>query len=293
MRYSIRIVASLILALFIFSAFKSDKPAYRLVTGESKKTEFSKMLKEAIEADVVFFGELHNNPISHWLRLELAEALLKEKEGRLILAAEMFEKDNQLLLDEYTSGTITERSFESQAKLWPNYKTDYKPLTQIARKHKLKFIASNIPRRYAAMVNSGGFEALANLDPEAHKLIAPLPVPYDPELGCYKKMMEMQGGGAMGQSSPTFPMAQAIKDATMAHALHADAGKGTTILHFNGAFHTDFKEGIVWYLEKYKPGLKILTITTVEQEALDTLDADNKGIADYVIMVPANMTKTH
>jgi uncharacterized iron-regulated protein len=62
------------------------------------------------------------------------------------------------LLDEYTSGTITERSFESQARLWPNYKTDYKPLTQLARKHKLKFIASNIPRRYAAMVNSGGLK---------------------------------------------------------------------------------------------------------------------------------------
>lgn len=291
-KMSSRTLLSLVLSLLLLTAFRSDKPAYRLFTAEAKKTDFNKLVKAALESDVIFFGELHNNPISHWVRLELASALLKEKQGKLVLAAEMFEKDNQLLLDEYISGAISERSFESQSRLWPNYKTDYKPLVQLARDNHLKFIASNIPRRYAAMVNAGGFEALEALSSQAKAFIAPLPVPYDPDLGCYKKMLEMKGEG-MGRPSPNFPKAQAIKDATMAHSLLEYAGNDYSILHFNGAFHSDNYEGILWYLAQYKPGLKVLSISTIEQDSLDSLENEHKGIADFIIVVPSNMTKTH
>ena len=47
---------------------------------------------------MVLFGELHNNPISHWLQLELTEDLHAARGADLVLGAEMFEADNQLLL---------------------------------------------------------------------------------------------------------------------------------------------------------------------------------------------------
>jgi len=106
------------------------------------------MLKEAADADIVLFGELHDNPISHWLQLELTKDLYDLKKDKLVLGAEMFESDNQVILDEYLSGKILQSSFESEARLWSNYKTDYKPLVEFARINKLKFVASNIPRRY-------------------------------------------------------------------------------------------------------------------------------------------------
>ena len=103
---------------------------------------------------------------------------------------EMFESDDQTLIDEYLNGIIPERNFEDEAKLWSNYKTDYKPIVLVAKEHKIPVIATNTPRRYAAMVNRGGFEALDNLTDEAKQLIV-LPFAFDAELPGYKLMTEM------------------------------------------------------------------------------------------------------
>ena len=134
----------------------------------------------------------------------------------------MFETDNQLLIDEYFADIIKEASFEKEVRLWENYQTDYKPLIRFAKQNGLKFVASNIPRRYASVVASGGFEALRKLSPEALKYIAPLPVEYDPELPCYKEMLSMDAaiGGTMEKKvNENLPKAQAIKDATMAKSV--------------------------------------------------------------------------
>ena len=64
-------------------------------------------------------------------------------------------------------------------------------------------------------------------------------------------------------------------------------------IHFNGAYHSDEKEGILWYLNKYKPNLKILTISTVEQDKIDVLDPENFNKADFILVVPEKMTKTY
>jgi len=269
-----------------------DKPAYRVFTGKGKKADYGDILKKASKADVVFFGELHDNPIAHWLELEITKDLYKEKGKSLVLATEMFETDNQLLIDEYFSGIIKESSFESEVRLWKNYKTDYKPLLDFARDSGLKFIASNIPRRYASAVNSGGFEALENVSPEGLEYIAPLPVEYDPELLCYKNMMSM-GGGAMGHATENLPKAQAIKDATMANSIVNNRQEEETVIHYNGSYHSDRYMGIIWYLNKYSPGLKITTITTILQDDIKKIDEDNLGLADFVIVVPSSMTRTY
>ena len=291
-----RILSSLLLVILTNVSSAQDKPAYNLFTGEGKKTDYGKMLKEVLKADVIFFGELHDNPIAHWLELELTMDLFSEKGSNLVLAAEMFETDNQLLIDEYFSGTIKESSFESEVRLWNNYKTDYKPLLNLAKDNNLRFVASNIPRRYASVVASGGFEALNKLSPEALKFIAPLPVDYDPELPCYKDMLSMGGqiGGPMAKGvNENLPKAQAIKDATMANSISKNLGPSQTLIHYNGSYHSDRYMGIIWYLNKYKPGLKITTITTVLQDETDKMEDDSKGKADFVIVVPASMTRTY
>jgi uncharacterized iron-regulated protein len=269
-----------------------DKPAYKIFTGKGKKADYGDILKKASKADVVFFGELHDNPIAHWLELEITKDLYKEKGKSLVLAAEMFETDNQLLIDEYFSGIIKESSFESEVRLWKNYKTDYKPLLDFARDSGLKFIASNIPRRYASAVNSGGFEALEKVTPESLNYIVPLPIEYDPELACYKDMLSV-GGGAMGHATENLPKAQAIKDATMANSIVNNRQEGETVIHYNGSYHSDRYMGIIWYLNKYSPGLKITIITTVFQDDIKKMDDENLGLADFVVVVPTSMTRTY
>jgi hypothetical protein len=107
--------------------------------------------------------------------------------------AEMFESDNQLILDEYLQGLISQSRFEAEARLWPNYRTDYKPLVELARENKLRFVATNIPRRYASVVNSKGFEGLDELSEQAKLCCRPLPVIYNPDLKAYSSMLEMEG----------------------------------------------------------------------------------------------------
>ncbi len=281
----------LFLLFFVFAAFKSDKPAYSLFNKEGKAVKYSKMLKEVQKADIVLFGELHYNPISHWLQLELTKDLFELEGDKLVLGAEMFETDNQVILNEYLDSLISEKNFEAEARLWPNYKTDYKPLLEFARENKLNFVASNVPRRYASIVNSKGFEGLEELSDEAKAFISPLPINYDAELNCYKSMMEMEGMGS--HVTPNFPKAQAIKDATMAHFIIKNWSKGKLLLHYHGSYHSDNFESIYWHLKQQNSKLKIVTITSLSQDDVSELSEENSGIADYTICVDGDMTKTN
>jgi uncharacterized iron-regulated protein len=275
---------------FVFTAFKTDKPAYYLYNKDGKDVKYEKMLKEAEDADIVLFGESHDNPISHWLELELTKDLYDLKKDKLVIGAEMFETDNQLILSEYTDSLISTSRFEEEAKLWPNYKTDYKPLVEFARKNNLKFVASNVPRRYASLVNSKGFEGLDGLSDEAKALLPPLPIKYDAELNCYKSMMEMEGMGS--HVTANFPKAQAIKDATMAHFMLKNWSAGKLLIHYHGSYHSENFESIYWYLKQANPDLKIVTIHTVSQDDVTELTKENTGRADYTICVDEDMTKT-
>lgn len=282
----------IVIAVFIgLSAFKSDKPAYRIFDENGKKVKYQKMLAAAIEADVVFFGELHNNPICHWLQVELTRDIYTEKNGQIILGAEMFETDNQLILNEYLKGEISKKSFEKEARLWSNYETDYKPLVEFAKDSGLTFVATNVPRRYASVVYKKGFEGLNELSAESKSYLAPLPIEYDPELKGYKDMFEQME--LMGHGNENFPKAQAIKDATMGYSIAEFAETGKTFIHYNGTYHSNNFEGTLWYLNKYKPGLKIITIASVEQSEIEDLNEENEKLADFILVVTETMTKTN
>lgn len=283
----------LISVIFLIStAMKSDMPAYRIFDVKGKTADYSDLLKSALDADLVFFGELHNSPICHWLELELTKDLFAEKKESLVIGAEMFETDDQLILDEYLAGKMKDKTFEAEAKLWDNYKTDYKPLVQFANENKIPFIATNVSRRYASLVNKSGFEGLDSLSQEAKSILPPLPIAYDPELPGYKSMVEMTGGEG-GHSSPNIAKAQAIKDATMAYNILKNFKEGSSFIHYNGTYHTNNFEGIVWYIKQARPDLKIMTIASVEQDTLDSLIEENLNLADFTICIPSTMSKTY
>jgi len=283
----------LIAFFFLLSAFRSDMPAYQLYNQKGKRTTFKKLIKKAAQADIVFFGESHNNPISHWLQLELTQALHQIHGNQLVLGAEMIETDNQKALNLYLTGQIDADSLKSSSRLWPNYQTDYKPLVEFAKINKLSFIGTNVPRRYASMVFRGGFEALDTLPETDKQWIAPLPIDYDPNLPSYLEMIEMMGG-MESHASDNFPKAQAIKDATMAYNIAENWKKGQYFIHYNGSFHSDDYEGIVWYLKRLKPEANILTITTIERtEIARRLEEGQRFVADFTIAVPETMTKTY
>jgi len=276
-----------ILLFFTIITFAQDKKAYQLFDKDGKKVSYKKLLKDAKGTQVVLFGEFHNNAISHWLELELTKDVAENKS--VVLGAEMLESDNQKQVNQYLNGDINQKKLDSTARLWPNYKTDYKPLVDFAKENKVQFIATNIPRRFASLVSKNGFEALEQLTDEEKTWIAPQPIPYDATLPGYVEMLKMMGE----HTSPNMPKAQASKDATMAYFISKNLKNGTTFIHYNGSYHSDNFEGISWYLKTYQPNVKIVTISSVEQKDLTKLDIENYNKANFIIVIDEDVTKTY
>ncbi|CAM4208523.1 iron-regulated protein [Cytophagaceae bacterium 50C-KIRBA] len=264
-----------------------DKPAYRLFNARGKEVSYQKMIKQISKQDVILIGELHNNPISHWLELEMIQSCFSQR--KLMLGAEMFEQDNQGALSAYLEGKISAKGLDSSARLWKNYKTDYAPLVNFAKENQLNFIATNVPRKYASMVSKGGFEALNQLSAEEKSWMAPLPIAYDANLPGYQKMITMMPGHA----TPNMSKAQALKDATMAYFILKNWAENQLFIHVNGSYHSENYEGISWYLKLAKPKIKIATIATVSQKDIKQLTQENKYVADYIICVEDDMTTTY
>jgi len=221
------------------------------------------------------------------LQYEVSFDLLRN--NQLTFGAEMFEADNQQALNLYLQDSIDYNGLDSLARLWPNYKTDYAPLVNLAKEKDQPFIATNIPRRYANLVYKKGFEVLDSLTEKEKSWIAPLPIEYDPELPGYKNMLQMM----RGHGGENLPKAQAIKDATMAYFIAQNFNPEKKFIHFHGTYHTNNYEGILWYLKKLIPDNKYITLSTVLQSNINELEKENTGLADYIICVDEDMTSTY
>jgi len=65
---------------------------------------FEELLERLAAAQVVFLGETHTDETTHRAQLAIYEGLLERRDGRVVLALEMFERDVQPALDAYLQG---------------------------------------------------------------------------------------------------------------------------------------------------------------------------------------------
>lgn len=288
-----RLTAVLMLAASVASA--SALETYRLFDNHGKEVSFDLMVDSLAKSDVVFVGENHNCPISHWMELEITRALHQRHGDRLMVGEEMMEADNQLILDEYMSRLISYDRFESEARLWDNYSTDYYPVVYYAKENNIPFIATNVPRRYANAVSNAGLACLDAFSDEAKSYIAPLPIPFE-----YDTVAAGAKFGAMQMLSRRSPEemrylaeAQALKDATMGWFIAKNMKPDTHFVHINGTMHSDGRDGIIPFLLKYRPATRISIVTSLRMDEIDALDSDYLGIADFYIVVPTEFPTSY
>jgi uncharacterized iron-regulated protein len=279
-----------ILGFLLWASAIAQTMPYKIYNNQGNEVRFEAMAEVAGQYEVIFFGELHNNSLAHWLQLQLLKSL-HELDKNVVLGAEFFERDDQLNIDEWLAGKMRDTNFEAEAKLWKNYATDYKPLMLYAKKNQIPFVASNIPRKYASLVSRQGLAGLDSLSEQAKTYIAPLPIDVDKTLPGYVGMKDMMHGS--GMNLDYMVEAQAVKDATMAYSLFEYINKGKIILHVNGSYHSNNYEGIIWYLKRKFPTVRIMTINTVEQDNIHTLDPKNQSTADFIIVLPADSHKSY
>lgn len=276
--------------LFPFLVAAQIKEPYALFDDRGKKISYEKFIQSGAKADIIFFGELHDNTLAHWLELQVLKDMYQYNRN-IIVGMEMFETDDQLIINEYMNGVIGEKHLTSEAKVWDNYITDYRPIVEFSKANKLRLIATNVPRRYANLVYRKGISALDSLAAEAKSMIPPLPFEVDYSQPNYKSMMEGMSQHGKG-SAENFVAAQALKDATMAHNISRHHVKGQLFYHINGAYHSQDHQGIVSCLGKMRQDMKILTIHVVEQEDITGLDKTNTHKADFTFCIVDDMIKS-
>ncbi|GAB4383625.1 MAG: ChaN family lipoprotein [Salibacteraceae bacterium] len=278
------------------SMAQKELPSYRIYDSKGKEVHFERWVKSCTESEVVFFGEHHNNPIHHWLQLKLVEEI-KERADTLVVGFEMFEWDDQQLLDEYLAGLIRFSDAEGAGNFWNNTKTDYWPIVDFCKTHHVPVVAANVPRRYASLVARAGLHALDSIGgvrwwPSDLSIINPADTNYN-------AMREMMGGHA-GAGTDNLISAQALKDATMAWRIATNLPVSGVFVHINGSFHSERGKGIVPYLKLYLKSCcgrdlkRVMVIAPVETDD-PKLDFDKKWskLGDYIIVTPEDLTKTH
>lgn len=270
-----------------------DLKAYQIYNKQERPINFSAMVAQLSKYDVVLFGEYHNNAINHWLELKTTEALYRLKWDRLVLGAEMFERDNQNALNQYLTGAIDTAGLTKQARLWPNFKTDYRPLLNFAKDNNLKFIATNVPRRYAAIVARHGLDSLSKLPAKEKTYIAKLPITVDLKTPGYKEMRSILKKHANSDKIKNFIAAQALKDATMAESILKTRSPGQLFLHYNGNYHSKEYGGIYWYLKKHDKDLKVAVVSVFESDSDALPMPDSTAATEFNIVLPKDMTRTY
>ena len=219
--------------------------------GNGRTISFAAMADAAAKADVVFFGEQHDDDETHRAELALLAAI-GQRRTKVVLSLEMFERDVQAVVSSYLGGALSDSAFRAQSRPWPNYAADYRPLVELAKARGWPVVASNIPRRLASAVSRRGLVAVDSMTASDRAYVArDLLCPKDDKY--YTNFLAVMGaghGGAAGTDARStmdrFYEAQCAKDETMAESIveaRAAAGSGAIVVHFNGAFHSDFGLG--------------------------------------------------
>lgn len=301
------------------SASSPPEAHFRAFDAKGRRVTLSEIAEAMGAADVVLVGETHTDPVAHLLEEDLLRraheryARETERQGRrgVALSLEMFERDVQVVLDEYLSGLIAERHFVAASRPWKNYQTDYRPLVEFARANKLPVIAANAPARYVSRVSSSGPESLLTLSQAAKGWLPPLPfpaasreyeakfrrflrgeavnVPSSPVSGANTITPVQSPHGPHGaHAGPSFLLeAQTLRDASMGHSIaeFLRRNPGALVLHVNGKFHSEERLGVPEQVRHYRPQARLLVVTILPGEGFPEFDAGRLGrLGDFVIL---------
>lgn len=305
--FSVRALLCLpVIVLYLQSYGQLTEKNYKIYSSKTGNEVAIESIVEAMtDADVLFFGEEHNDSVSHFLQAKILDILFQKFHGKIALSMEMFDRDVQIVMNEYLTGGIREKNFLKDARVWNNYK-DYKPMVEFAKANNIDVICANAPTRYTNLAGRKGMDALMSLSKESKKNFAPLP--YDTATGkYYEKLSELSGHGpsisdtskkmlpVMSMGNFNLILSQSLWDATMAYSIaeYLKKNKKKKIMQINGRFHSDEGFAIVTQLKKYNPKLKSLIISSGTDMSFPNINWNmHKQLGDFIIITDPAIPKT-
>ena len=281
---------------------------FRVYDSAGNASTVEKVLEALGTADVVCVGETHDDAGAHifeaeFLRRVFARYAQGVEKGRrsVSLSLEMFERDVQAVVDEYLAGLISERHFLLSSRPWKNYQTDYRPMVEFAREHRIPVVAANAPARYVSRVSQNGPASLSALPKTARGWLPPLPVApassaYAEKFAAFMREGAAQAGAPApkpgeapnphgAQGGPAFLLdAQNLRDASMAHAIAERLRQGSRplVVHVNGKFHSEGRMGVPDQIARYRKKARVLVVTLLPGDGFDA--ASMAKLGDFIVL---------
>ncbi|MCU0569543.1 MAG: ChaN family lipoprotein [Oculatellaceae cyanobacterium Prado106] len=211
--------------------------------------EAATVLDDLARSRVVYLGETHDSAADHQAQLQILQAL-HERNPRLAIAMEMFQRPYQVAIDRYLAGEIDEATLQQQTEYdqrWGFPWEYYAPILRFAKANGLPVIALNVPAEITRQVARNGLESLSEGDRQWIPPAAEIQ-PGDP---AYRQMLQevydqIHQGRSASSNFENFFMAQVLWDETMAEGVanFAKANPETQIVVLAGEGHIVFGHGI-------------------------------------------------
>jgi len=254
-------------------------------TKSGEKCSIPAVAEAARDVRFVLFGESHTSGDHHRAQAEVIEMLVKS--GRkVVVGFEMFTRDNQANLAEWSTGTQSEADFITKS----NWKTQwgfdfalYRPIFEITKKYKLPMAALNVPRDWVRQVGREGVGALTT---EQRKWAPDLYLENTEHRAVFTALM---GGHPLtGARGENIYAAQVTWDEGMATSAidymneHHKGDKSAVMVIVVGAGHVMYGQGINYRIAR-KTGEKTVNVVGIDSEGPVEV---SKGIGEFVFLSP-------
>lgn len=267
-------------------------PAYPQITstlaqlGIQQLTQ-SQILQELRKANVVYLGEIHDSPEDHKAQLKILQAL-HQKNPKIAIAMEMFQRPYQNILDKYLAGKITEAQLIEQSeykKRWGFPWEYYAPILRFAQKNQLPVLALNTPVEVTRKVARQGLESLTESE---RQYIPPFSEIRTDNLDYRKIALEsyeqhQQAGHGNSSSFERFFTTLVLWDETMAEAIakFIQANPDYQVVVLAGKSHIVYGYGIPSRVERRLSNKQLLQRSVLLSVSAEDKAKTGKKIADY------------
>ncbi len=136
-----------------------------------KALSFDQLIDRLESKDLIFIGEVHDNPEHHLIQVQMLQALMT-RNGSHTVGMEFFQKPQQPFIDRYMKGASNESEFLEDVdwnKQWSFDYSFYRPVILAVKEKGAKILAINAPNDIVRKVARSG---LSSLEPNERAQLA-------------------------------------------------------------------------------------------------------------------------
>jgi uncharacterized iron-regulated protein len=248
--------------------------------------EAREVAARARDAQVVYLGEVHDNPEHHAQQRRVLEALIAQG-VRPGVAFEMLAEEQQGAVDEAMAARADagemERRLGWKDRGWPDFAL-YWPLIALAQQHGLPVLATDLDPSLARQIAREGLAAAGS---RRESLVSRLAIDPEREASIGRRIKRGHCDLLPDRLLPTMVESWHARNVTMARRLAWALDQGRSVVMIVGSGHQE-AGGLPEQLAAIRPGTRQFVLTMLEVEpGDDPAEVARAGTGDAVWLAPA------